>query len=172
MAEKEVPPGSSLPSSENQEAAQPFLSSFVSEIVRSPVNIALVAIIAFLVYKIIKSKTKADEPVQQIKELPKLRRDFTLEELKPYDGTGPDGRVLVAVNGSVYDVTRGSRFYGPGKNYSDQPHFCFVICFFSHTLASFAAHFNYSLIREEILQSIILLHHFCKCVANLLLFIT
>lgn len=118
MAEKGVPPGPSSPTSENQEAAQPFLSSFVSEIVRSPLNLALVAIIAFLVYKIIKSKTKADEPVEQVKELPKIRRDFTLEELKPYDGTGPEGRVLVAVNGSVYDVTRGSRFYGPGKYFS------------------------------------------------------
>ncbi|XP_033211034.1 membrane-associated progesterone receptor component 1-like [Belonocnema kinseyi] len=118
MAEKEVPPGPSSPTSENQEAAQPFLSSFVSEIVRSPLNLALVAIIAFLVYKIIKSKTKADEPVEQVKELPKIRKDFTLEELKPYDGTGPEGRVLVAVNGSVYDVTRGSRFYGPGGPYA------------------------------------------------------
>jgi membrane-associated progesterone receptor component len=42
------------------------------------------------------------------------RRDFTLEELRPYDGNGPEGRVLVGVLGKVYDVTRGKRFYGPG----------------------------------------------------------
>lgn len=114
MADKGIPPGSSPPINDNQEATQPFLSSFISEIIRSPVNLALVAVIAFLVYKIIKSKTKSDEPFEEVKELPKLTRDFTLEELKPYDGTGPDGRVLVAVNGNVYDVTRGSRFYGPG----------------------------------------------------------
>lgn len=50
-----------------------------------------------------------------MKKLPKLRRDFTIEELTKYDGKGPDGRILVAVNGSVYDVTRGSKFYGPGE---------------------------------------------------------
>lgn len=146
MADKGVPSDSSPPISENQEAAQPFLSSFISEIIRSPVNLALVAIIAFLVYKIIKSKTKSDEPVEQVKELPKLTRDFTLEELTPYDGTGPDGRVLVAVNGNVYDVTRGSRFYGPGMYilYS-RPTSLFAsssTIFFSYTpILLFAPHF-------------------------------
>ncbi|GLV37110.1 membrane steroid binding protein [Carabus blaptoides fortunei] len=51
-------------------------------------------------------------------ELPKLRRDFTVEELKKYDGRTHDGRVLVAVNGNVYDVTKGKRFYGPGGPYA------------------------------------------------------
>lgn len=46
------------------------------------------------------------------------RRDFTLEELKQFDGTGPDGRVLIGVLGKVYDVTKGKRFYGPGGPYS------------------------------------------------------
>lgn len=87
------------------------------EITRSPINLALVAVIALLVYKIWQShagskkvSTFVPEP-----ELPRLRRDFTLEELRPHDGNGPDGRVLVAVNGTVYDVTRGKRFYGPGE---------------------------------------------------------
>lgn len=40
---------------------------------------------------------------------------LTVEELRAFDGTQPDGRVLVAVNGSVYDVSKGKRFYGPGK---------------------------------------------------------
>lgn len=91
------------------------VSSFVGEIFSSPLNLALVGIIAILVYKIIKSQTKQYEPPYEVKELPKLRRDFTVEELKEYNGTGPDGRILVAVNGNVYDVTKGARFYGPGK---------------------------------------------------------
>jgi hypothetical protein len=49
------------------------------------------------------------------RELPKLRKDFTVQDLKAFDGNQPDGRVLVAVNGKVYDVTKGKRFYGPGK---------------------------------------------------------
>jgi hypothetical protein len=48
------------------------------------------------------------------RELPKLKKDFTVQELKAFDGNQEDGRVLVAVNGNVFDVTRGKRFYGPG----------------------------------------------------------
>lgn len=32
---------------------------------------------------------------------------MTMEQLKQYNGTGPEGRVLVAVNGKVFDVTKG-----------------------------------------------------------------
>ncbi|XP_063232045.1 membrane-associated progesterone receptor component 1-like [Bacillus rossius redtenbacheri] len=84
----------------------------------SPVNIFLVGVIAVLAYKIIKSRQKVDEPSEPEPQLPKLRKDFTVQELKKYDGTGPDGRVLVAVNGKVFDVTKGKRFYGPGGPYS------------------------------------------------------
>ncbi|XP_015593183.1 membrane-associated progesterone receptor component 1 [Cephus cinctus] len=105
--------------SSNSQGVGQFLTNFVSEVVQSPVNVILVGVIAFLVYKIVKSKTKSEEPVPEIKELPKLRRDFTVQELKAYDGRGPDGRVLIAVNGSVYDVTKGSRFYGPGGPYAE-----------------------------------------------------
>ena len=43
------------------------------------------------------------------------KKDLTLTELAKYDGTGEDGRVLVGVLGKIYDVTKGKRFYGPGK---------------------------------------------------------
>ncbi|KER30099.1 hypothetical protein T265_03366 [Opisthorchis viverrini] len=51
---------------------------------------------------------------------PKLpMRDFTLEELQQFDGNGPDGRILLAVNGNVFDVTEnGQNFYGKGAPYS------------------------------------------------------
>ena len=91
-----------------------FLASVVQEIVNSPLNLALVGLITFLVYKIIKSRSQTSEVAAPEPELPKIRRDFTVEELKQYDGNGEDGRVLVAVNGNVYDVTKGKRFYGPG----------------------------------------------------------
>lgn len=116
MAEKSGSPAAATANTKEQQQ-QSFLSHFVSEIVKSPINIALVGVIAFLVYKIIKSRTKHEQPVQYVKAMPKLRRDFAIEELTKYDGKGPDGRILVAVNGSVYDVTRGAKFYGPGGPY-------------------------------------------------------
>lgn len=95
-----------------------LLTSVINEIFTSPVNLVLVGIIALLIYKIFKHKTKVQEPVPVEPELPKIKRDFTAEQLKPYDGNGPDKRILMAVNGSVYDVTRGRRFYGPGNCFS------------------------------------------------------
>ena len=35
---------------------------------------------------------------------------FTKEELRKYNGTGPDGKIYVAVHGLVFDVTE-SGFY-------------------------------------------------------------
>lgn len=102
------------PESESESSSK-FLTSVLLEIVQSPINLALVVVIAFLVYKILKSHHPIHMPSPPEQQLPKLRRDFTVQELKKYDGKGPDGRVLVAVNGIVYDVTRGKRFYGPGN---------------------------------------------------------
>ncbi|KAJ8986075.1 hypothetical protein NQ317_003369 [Molorchus minor] len=95
-----------------------LLTNVLMEIVNSPINIALVILIFFLIYKIFRRQS--DVPVRQaVPELPKLKkRDFTVEELRKYDGTQEDGRVLVAVNGTVYDVTKGKRFYGPGGPYA------------------------------------------------------
>lgn len=108
----------------SEESSSPVLMDIFYEIIQSPINLALIGVIALLVYKILQShlgskkvSTFVPEP-----ELPRLRRDFTLQELRPFDGTGTDGRVLVAVNGSVYDVTKGKRFYGPGEKGSDERH--------------------------------------------------
>ncbi|KAI5641888.1 cytochrome b5-like heme/Steroid binding domain-containing protein [Phthorimaea operculella] len=109
-------------SAETKRAEEPSQSpgegSWVTEIFYSPVNLALVAIIAVLVYKILKSKFGKVAVEQAVPDLPKIRKDMTVSELRQYDGTQPDGRVLVAVNGWIFDVTRGRRFYGPGGPYA------------------------------------------------------
>ncbi|XP_049451754.1 membrane-associated progesterone receptor component 2 [Epinephelus fuscoguttatus] len=47
--------------------------------------------------------------------LPKMRRrDFTLEQLREYDGL-QNPRILMAVNMKVFDVTSGKKFYGKGE---------------------------------------------------------
>lgn len=79
------------------------------------------AIICFLVYKIVRDRTEVPSailPKTNELQLPKLRRDFTIKELRQFDGNQPDGRVLMAVNGNVYDVSKGKRFYGPGGPYA------------------------------------------------------
>ncbi|KAJ0179175.1 hypothetical protein K1T71_004887 [Dendrolimus kikuchii] len=91
----------------------------VWEELTSPLNLVLIAVIVYLVYKIIRSNFETESSVPAPPPpLPKLRKDLTVAELANYDGTQPDGRVLLAVNGVVFDVTRGKRFYGPGGPYS------------------------------------------------------
>ncbi|XP_058147901.1 membrane-associated progesterone receptor component 2 isoform X1 [Dasypus novemcinctus] len=49
--------------------------------------------------------------------LPRMKkRDFSLEQLRQYDGSRTP-RILLAVNGKVFDVTKGSKFYGPAGPY-------------------------------------------------------
>lgn len=118
-----------------------LMQQIVEEVIYSPINLLLIAIITFLIYQIFKTRHPAPSPPPE-PEMPKLRRDFTVQELKAYDGKQPDGRVLVAVNGTVYDVTKGKRFYGPGEllprlNHCSIASICmltqFVLLFLSYT---------------------------------------
>ena len=92
-----------------------FIMNIITEIVTSPLNLTLLGVCGFLLYKIIASKRDKGPSTPREPELPKLKkRDFTLEQMREFDGRGKDGRLLMAVNGKVFDVTRGKRFYGPG----------------------------------------------------------
>lgn len=113
MADEKVIP--EVPTADDQVG---FLTSVLNEIIGSPLNLVLVGVITLLVYKIFRSQRQPAAGPPPEPELPRLRRDFTVAELLQYDGKQPDGRVLVAVNGSVYDVTKGKRFYGPGGPYA------------------------------------------------------
>ena len=106
MAEKSV---------ETSPESNVSVGGFFTELVSSPLNLALLCVCAFLVYKIFSGRKKQIVTPTPEPTLPCLnRRDFTLEQLREFDGRGKDGRVLVAVNGKVFDVTKGKRFYGPG----------------------------------------------------------
>jgi len=55
-------------------------------------------------------------PSETVPRFTRMRkRDFTLEELRAFDGRSSDGRVLIGILGNVYDVTRGRNYYGPGR---------------------------------------------------------
>lgn len=106
----------SAPEPKASEAESPgMVSSIFYEIIYSPVNLLLTVIIVVLVFKILKSKFAKVSVEAPTPELPKLRKDMTVAELRQYDGNQADGRVLVAVNGWIFDATRGRRFYGPGE---------------------------------------------------------
>jgi predicted heme/steroid binding protein len=44
-------------------------------------------------------------------------KTFTDADLKAYDGTNPDLPILIAINGTIYDVSKGRKHYGPGGSY-------------------------------------------------------
>lgn len=132
MADEKVIP--EVPAADEQIG---FLTSVLNEIIYSPLNLVLVGVITILVYKIFRSQKQPAAGPPPEPELPRLRRDFKVAELLQYDGKQPDGRVLVAVNGSVYDVTKGKRFYGPGE--CVQYYFLLLACFcfnFSRVVSS------------------------------------
>lgn len=99
-----------------------LVSSVFVDIVSSPINAGLLVLCGILLYKIIRVRLREEPSAVAEDRLPPLKKqDMTLSELKKYDGTGEDGRVLVAVCGKIYDVTnRGKQFYGPGKFYLQQ----------------------------------------------------
>ena len=46
---------------------------------------------------------------------------ITEAELAKYDGTGKDGTIYLAINGTIYDVSASPAFYGPGGHYRQLP---------------------------------------------------
>ncbi|CAO2820375.1 probable steroid-binding protein 3 [Amaranthus tricolor] len=44
--------------------------------------------------------------------------EFTLQQLKNYDGSDPSKPIYVAIKGRVFDVSTGKNFYGPGGAYA------------------------------------------------------
>lgn len=85
-------------------------------------NVALVALVLLGAYRLwvrwgrrgLGSGPGAGEE-SPAASLPRMKkRDFSLEQLRQYDGARTP-RILLAVNGKVFDVTKGSKFYGPGE---------------------------------------------------------
>ena len=108
-----------------------------SEISSSYLNIGLTCAIVYLLYKILFQKDEEpvfnpEPPMPPMKKQVSFERilnglnlkfylpqDMTLQQLRQYDGVSEAsaGRICVAVNGKIFDVTKGKRFYGPGMSY-------------------------------------------------------
>ena len=70
----------------------------------------------FIIRRLLKPRlSKQDENEGERRfSLPQMKkRDFTVQELLEFDGVKNE-RVLLAVCGKVFDVTKGKSFYGPG----------------------------------------------------------
>ncbi|XP_053113278.1 membrane-associated progesterone receptor component 2 [Hemicordylus capensis] len=81
--------------------------------------LALAVLVAYQLYRRWRKRSGAGgaAPQSQAAPLPRMkRRDFTREQLREYDGARTP-RILLAVNGKVFDVTKGSKFYGPDGPY-------------------------------------------------------
>lgn len=95
-----------------------FVSMLVSELTDNPINLVLLVVCVYLLYRILKGRgDDAAPPDPDDSQPPLQKRDMTVEELRKYDGRQDDGRILMAVNGKVFDVTRGKNFYGPDGPY-------------------------------------------------------
>ncbi|KAL9547506.1 hypothetical protein PS6_007100 [Mucor atramentarius] len=70
---------------------------------------------------VVRSYASSSKPAVQEAKHPEVMifKNYTPLDLLPFDGLGKEGRILMAVNGSIYDVTRGRNFYGPGGPYAN-----------------------------------------------------
>ncbi|XP_028397441.1 membrane-associated progesterone receptor component 2-like [Dendronephthya gigantea] len=94
-------------------------SGFISTI-PPVVQVLLILLFAFIIRKLLKPRVveKNDLEAERRFSLPPMKkRDFTVNELLEFDGVKNE-RVLLAVCGKVFDVTKGRSFYGPGGPYS------------------------------------------------------
>ena len=90
-----------------------FISTLASYWTPS-VQIIFLVILVSVVRKFILHRTATPTEEPKVERLsPMEKRDFTMQELLQYNGKD-DERVLIAVNGKVFDVTDGKSFYGPG----------------------------------------------------------
>lgn len=88
---------------------------FLKDVFTNPINVGLLAMCGYVIYKIFKSRSQDDPEPPPEPELPPMKKkDFTLEQLREFDGMREDGRILIAVNGKIFDVTKGKKFYGIG----------------------------------------------------------
>ncbi|XP_030574649.1 membrane-associated progesterone receptor component 2 [Archocentrus centrarchus] len=77
--------------------------------------LVLVVVVCLAVYR--RWGKRLYSNAAQASALPKMRRrDFTLEQLREYDGL-QNPRILMAVNMKVFDVTSGKKFYGKDGPY-------------------------------------------------------
>ncbi len=76
-----------------------FRSWFYAELTGSYVNLFLMLAILYLLYKILRGDGDSGPSTPPPPPVPPLKRqDFTLQQLRPYDGTGEHGRYVLVLS--------------------------------------------------------------------------
>ncbi|EDV58683.1 uncharacterized protein Dere_GG10201 [Drosophila erecta] len=105
--------------SKDMEHASSWYSSLYNSIKQTPINVTVLIISTIVFYKVVSFSRRRSQHLsehdgqgkQDVDLLP-LRQDFTVPELREYNGTRADGRILVAINFNIYDVSRSTHYYG------------------------------------------------------------
>ncbi|KAF9971643.1 hypothetical protein BGZ73_005397 [Actinomortierella ambigua] len=84
----------------------------------NPVNWLLAAVLGYISYSYLKPAPPPPPPARP-RQPALVYKTYTPKELAEFDGQQPDSRILLAVKGKVFDVTRGRNFYGPGGPYGN-----------------------------------------------------
>jgi predicted heme/steroid binding protein len=95
-----------------------LVQRLIHDIWASPINLLLAALILCLLVKLFLLKRKPSNNSSQKQapvQLPKMPKcDFTIQELRGYNGIESNGRILTAIYGDIFDVSRRSDLYGIG----------------------------------------------------------
>lgn len=85
----------------------------------TPTNAFVLMLLVYVVVTRVKSMFLRRRAAQAPDVPPKLDfQTYTPETLQPYNGRDKEN-ILLAINGRVYDVTLGGRFYGPNGPYGN-----------------------------------------------------
>ncbi|CAF1331432.1 unnamed protein product [Rotaria magnacalcarata] len=99
-----------------------LIQRLLYDIWSSPVNLLLSILIICLLVKLflLKRNSLKNASRNQVQvPLPKMPKcDLTVSELRGYNGIESNGRILTAVYGDLFDVSRRSDLYGIGGSYS------------------------------------------------------
>lgn len=112
----------------------------VTNVTHNPLNLALLALLLYLLIPALWPKSTRAPSIAVAREPQSLDtynwlpphhppstewRTYTPKTLALFDGTQQGGKrdrkILLSIDGHVFDVTSGGRFYGPSESEADRP---------------------------------------------------